>query len=70
MIDHDDPRLDEWRDDARREAEYEAHRYEQSMACSGCEEVISVDHDDRTDEPFSELEPCEHCGTEGEWLYV
>ena len=57
--------------DLKREAEEEALReeygFERTLVCSGCEDALVVLYDERTDEPWWDLEPCEVCGTK-DWL--
>lgn len=53
--------------DADAEAIFERYSYSRSMVCGGCERLVEVDFDERTGEPWSELDPCEDCGAK-DWL--
>lgn len=64
MIAEDDPRMDEWRDDAKREEEWDRFGFDDDLICGGCGARIIVRFDERTDEPFHSLEACEECGAE------
>ena len=53
--------------EAKEQETYDRNCVEVKRICTGCEETRWVDFDKRTDEPFTEEEPCEDCGT-NEWL--
>jgi hypothetical protein len=53
--------------EAREEDAQDRHGFEVTHICGGCEEVLDALYDERTDEPWFDLEPCETCGAK-DWL--
>jgi hypothetical protein len=57
----------EYKREAEEEAERHRHGYEVTLICGGCESTDEVLYDERTDDPWSDLEACEVCGARN-WL--